>query len=91
MKAIESKKFFTAICKILGLFTNTLTVRDKYSLLNKDKLPKPIQNKLYPTKKTFSQYFSSILKSRLTFQHFQKKDDRHSCCVSEITDSEIRG
>ena len=78
MKTIESKKFLTAICKILGLFANILTVRDKYSLLNKDKLTKSTQNKLYPTKKTFPQFFSSFLKSRLTFEEFQKNNDHHS-------------
>ena len=28
--------------------------------------------------KTFSQLFSPILKSRLNFEHIQKKDDTHS-------------
>ena len=60
VKAIEPKKVLTAICKILGLFANTLTVRDMYSLLNKDKLTKSIQNKLYPTKKNFFSIFFFI-------------------------------
>ena len=35
--------------------------------------------------------FSSILKSRLNFQHFQKKDDPHSWHILQITGSEKRG
>ena len=34
------------ICKILGLFVNTMTVGDKYSLLNRDNLTQPIQMQL---------------------------------------------
>ena len=38
--------------------------------------------------KTFSQFFSAFLKSSLSFEHFQKKDDSHSLRIFEITDSE---
>ena len=38
--------------------------------------------------KTFSQLFVAFLKSRLNFKHFEKKDDPHRFCISEITDSE---
>ena len=41
--------------------------------------------------KTFSQFFSSFLKSTLNFEHSQKKDDSHSWGISEITDSEKHG
>ena len=37
------KKFLLLICKILGLFVNTLSSDDKYSLLNMDNLTQPIQ------------------------------------------------
>ena len=37
--------------------------------------------------KTLSQYFYKFLKSTLNFEHFEKKDDPHRCCISEITDS----
>ena len=39
------------------------------------------------TKDVFS-ISSAFLKSTLNFQHFQKKDDRHNRCISEITESE---
>ena len=76
------------LCKILRLFINTLTTDDKYSLLNKENLTQPIQILLYQKDRTFSQIFSSFLKSTFNFEHFQKKDDPHSRCVSEITVSE---
>ena len=38
--------------------------------------------------KTFSQFLAAFLKSRLNFKHFEKKDNPHSFCISEITDSE---
>ena len=75
------------LCKILRLFVNTLTADDKYSLLNRDNLTQSIQTLLSQKQKTFSQIFSSFLKSTLNFEHFQKKDDPHSQCISEIEDS----
>ena len=76
------------LCKILRLFVNTLTADDKYSLINRDNLTQPIQILLSQKQKTFSQFLSSFLKSTLNFEHFQKKDDPHSRCISEITVSE---
>ena len=76
------------LCKILGLFVNTLTDDDKYSLLYRDNLTQPIQILLSQKRKTFSQFFSAFLKSTLNFAHFQKKDDPHSRCSSQITVSE---
>ena len=36
--------------------------------------------------KTFFQFSSPFLKYALNFQNFEKKDDFHSLCISEITD-----
>ena len=41
-------------------------------------------------KKHFSEFASAFLKSILKFQDVQKNNDPPSC-ISEITDSEIRG
>ena len=41
--------------------------------------------------KYFVNFFFSIWKSRVNFEHFQKKDDSHSWCIFELTDSEKRG
>ena len=76
------------LCKILGLFANTLTDYDKYSLLNRDNLTQPIQILLSQKQKTFSQFSSAFLKYTLNFAHFPKKDDPHSRCISQITVSE---
>ena len=40
---------------------------------------------------TFSYFISSFLKSSLNLEHFPKKDDPHSSCISEITPSEKHG
>ena len=45
------------ICKILGLFVNTLTGNVKYSLLNIDNLTQPIQMELTKKKETLVQYY----------------------------------
>ena len=74
--------------KILGLFVNTLTDDGKYSLLYRDNLTQQIQILLSRKQKTFSQLSSEILKPTLNFEHFQKKDDPHSRCSSQITISE---
>ena len=76
------------LCKILGLFLNTLTDYGKYSLLYRDNLTQQIQILLSQKPKTFSQLFSEILKPTLNFEHFQRKDDPHSRCSSQITVSE---
>ena len=76
------------LCKILRLFVNTLTDDDKYSLLYRDNLTQPIHIRLSIKQKTFSHFFSAVLKSILDFAHFQKKDDSPSRCISQITVSE---
>ena len=76
------------LCKILGLFVNTLTDDDKYSLLYRDNLTQEIQILLSQKPKTFSKLSSEILKPTLNFEHFQKKDDPHSRCSFRITVSE---
>ena len=76
------------LCKILGLFVNTLTDDDKYSLLYRDNLTQQIQILLFQKPKTFSKLSSKILKPTLNFEHFQEKDDPLSRCISQITVSE---
>ena len=76
------------LCKILRVFVNTLTTDDKYSVFNRENLTQPIQILLYQKDRTFSQFFSSFLKSTFNFEHSQKKDDHHSRFISEIAVSE---
>ena len=51
------------------MFANISTADDKYSLLNRDNLRKPIQMQLSQKKKTFSKLVSAFLKCRLNFEH----------------------
>ena len=61
------------LSKILRLFVNTLTDKDKYCLLYRDNLKEPIQILLSQKQNTFSQFFSAFLKSTFNFEHFQNK------------------
>ena len=49
----------------------------KYSLLNRDNLTQPIKMQLSRKQKSFSDFFSTFLKSSLNFEHFLKKDELH--------------
>ena len=55
-------KSLLVICKILGLFVNTLTGDDKYSLLTMDNLTQQIEMQLSKKQKALSQFFSTFLK-----------------------------
>ena len=66
------------MCKISKLFLNTLRAAGKYSLLDRDNLTERIQMLFSRKQKTFSEFFSSFLKSSLNLEHFQIKDDPHS-------------
>ena len=90
-RQLTFKKFLLVICKISRLFPNTLSADGKYSLLNTDSLTQPIQMQLSRKQKTFSEFFSSFLKSTLNFGHSRKKDDSHSWGISKITESEKQG
>ena len=63
---------------MLRLFVNTFTADDKYSPLNTEKFMEQIQMKLSQKTKFFSEFFSAVLKSRLNFEHFQRKLDPRS-------------
>ena len=71
--------------KFLRLLVKALTDDEKYSLLYRENLMQPIQILLSQKEKTFSRFFSAFLKSTLNFEHFQKKDDPHSRCISQMT------
>ena len=73
------------LCKFLRLLVKTLTDDEKYSLLYRENLTQPIQILLSQKRKTFSRLSSEIFIPTLNFEHFQKKDDPHSRCSSQIT------
>ena len=67
---------------MLRVFVDTLTADDEYFPLNRDNLTQPIQILLSQKQKNLSRFFFAFLKSTLNFEHFQKKDDPHSRCIS---------
>ena len=64
---------------------------EKYSIPNRQYLTQPIQVQLSKKQKTFPEFFSAFSRSKLKFEHFQKKDDAHSLFISEATACEKRG
>ena len=90
VKVIELQKSLLDSWKFSRRFLNTLTANDTYSLNSKDKWMQTIQMHLSEKENNSSEFFSPFFESALNFKHFQKKDDPHSLCISEITDHERR-
>ena len=74
--------------EILGVFVNLMTADDKYPVQDCKNLPLPIQMQLSEKRKTLFQFFVPFLGSESSFKRFERKDDRHSQCISEITGCE---
>ena len=68
-----------------------MTAVDKCSLPNRDNWMTPIHMQLSKKLKVFPQFFLAFWKSRLNFEHFQKKDDAHSLFIAEGSACEKRG
>ena len=77
--------------EILGVFVNTLTADGKYPVQGCENLQLPIQMQLSDKQNNFSQFFVPFLESTSNFKHFEKKDDRHTYFLSEITECERLG
>ena len=58
----SSKKSLLLIFQILGLFVNTLSATEKYSLPNRDNLTQQIQMQLSKKQKSLWQLFSEVFK-----------------------------
>ena len=85
---LSRKKSLFLTCQVLGLLVKTFVVDEKNPILNKGNSTIPIKMQLSQKQKFFSEYFASFLKSTINFKYFEKKDDPHRFCISEITDSE---
>ena len=48
------------------------------------RIPQPIQMQLSKKAKTFSELCAKFQQSSCNFEHFRKKDRRHSLCISDI-------
>ena len=68
-----------------------MTAVDKCSLPNRDYLLQPFYMQLSQIVKTFFWFFSAFSKSRLNFEHLQKKDDAHRLFIAEAKACEKRG
>ena len=73
------------------MFRNTLTSNDKYPVRDCVNLLSPIQMVLTLKPRIFSHFFVPFLESTSNFKHFEKKDDRHSYFITEITGCERLG
>ena len=73
------------------LFRNTLTANDNYRVQDCENLPSPIQMSLSLERNFFSDLFVPFLESTSNFKHFEKKDDRHTYFLSDITECERLG
>ena len=85
------KKSVLVRSKILGLFVNTLTAEYMYSGRNMQTFTQQVQTPLSLKQKTFSGFFIAFLKSIWNAEHFQKKGESSSLCISEIIDSKRSG
>ena len=77
-------KSFLVISEILRPLFNLLTQDDKYCLGDRENLLEPIEMQLSKNRQIFSDAFTAFLKSTFDYEHFEKKDDSHSLCISEI-------
>ena len=66
----------------------TVKVTELQKVYFRDKWTQPIQIVVSEKQNSFSIFLSTFPKSTLKFEYFQRKDDPHSLCISEITDSE---
>ena len=76
--------------EIFCVFVDTFPPDAKYPVEHYASLRLPIQIQLSEKRKPFSSFFVPFLQSISNFKQFQKKDDAHRSCVSEITDCEKR-
>ena len=78
------KKSLLLRWKTLGLLVNTLAADEKYPALNRNNLTTPIQKILSEKKKFFLNFLSVFSKSKLSFEHFEKKDDHTAFVFSKV-------
>ena len=73
------------------MLRKTLTGNDNYPIQDSHTLSSPIQMELYLKPTIFPDIFFSFLESTSNFKHSEKKDDRHTYLISEITECEKHG
>ena len=90
-RQLSCKNSLLVIWENLTLSLNTISAFDKCSLPKRANLMLPIHTQLSQKLKTFCSFIFTFWKSRLSFEHFQKKDDPHILFISEATACHKRG
>ena len=72
--------------EMIVLFLNTWTADYKYPVTDCENLSFAIQIHLSLKKEKFSEFLIWLMESPSNFEHFETKEDRHSYCISEISD-----
>ena len=72
--------------EIFAVLVNTFIAEHKYPVQDCQNLQLPIQMQLSEKRKTFSESFVAFLECTSNFKHFERKEDRHSKSLFEITD-----
>ena len=67
------------------MYCDTFTANDKYPFRDRENLSTSIQMQLSLKQKTFSHFLNQFPESTSHFKSFEKKDDRQSYFISEIT------
>ena len=70
------------------MFRNRLTANDNYPVLDFVNLSSLIQMQLSLKPTIFSDFFVLFLECRSNFEDLEKKDDRHTYFILEITECE---
>ena len=70
------------------MLVNPSAADEKYPVLNRDNLKISSQMQFSEKKIFFSEFFAEFLKTRLNFEHFEKKVDPHNFCISDTTNCE---
>ena len=73
------------------MFRHTLTANENYPVQDIVTLSSSIQMQLSSEPIIFSDLFLPFLESTSNFNYFEKKDDRHTYFISEISDCEKLG
>ena len=73
------------------MLRDTLTANEKHPVDDCVNLSSPIQMQLSLKPTIFSDFFVPFLESTSNFKHFEKKDDRHTYFILEITQCQKRG
>ena len=88
LREVDSENVSPRLGEIVGVFLNTLTSDGKYPVQGRENFQLPFQTQLSEKRKPFAEVFVPFLDSTSNFKYFERYDDCHRQCISEITDTE---